>query len=109
MNRISTLLFFVLASSLFANPIPSQPDLELFRSRVRPFLEQSCIRCHGPEKQKASFRLDNLSPVIDSSPLAQQWREVLDMLSVDEMPPEDEPRPASTAVTTVTDWISKEL
>jgi len=30
-----------------------------FDREVRPIFEQSCIRCHGPEKPKSRFRLDN--------------------------------------------------
>jgi hypothetical protein len=31
----------------------------LFDRDVRPVFEQSCLRCHGPEKPKSGFRLDN--------------------------------------------------
>lgn len=30
-----------------------------FESKVRPILIQSCIKCHGPEKQKGGLRLDS--------------------------------------------------
>src|SRR5215471_21839842 len=30
-----------------------------FDRDVRPILEESCIRCHGPERPKSGFRLDN--------------------------------------------------
>lgn len=30
-----------------------------FARDIRPILETSCIRCHGPEKPKSGFRLDN--------------------------------------------------
>src|SRR5436190_8666363 len=30
-----------------------------FARDIRPILERSCIRCHGPEKPKSGFRLDN--------------------------------------------------
>ncbi len=30
-----------------------------FARDIRPILETSCLRCHGPEKPKSSFRLDN--------------------------------------------------
>ena len=34
-------------------------DSILFDRDVRPIFEQSCFRCHGPEKPKSGFRLDN--------------------------------------------------
>jgi mono/diheme cytochrome c family protein len=30
-----------------------------FDEHVRPILERSCIRCHGPERPKSGYRLDN--------------------------------------------------
>ena len=30
-----------------------------FSRDIRPILEKSCLRCHGPEKPKSRFRLDN--------------------------------------------------
>lgn len=38
---------------------------ELFEKHVRPTLVEHCIRCHGPEKQRAGLRLDS----------AQGWAE----------------------------------
>ncbi len=29
-----------------------------FVNDIRPIFQKACIRCHGPEKQKGSFRLD---------------------------------------------------
>ncbi|HEX4644997.1 MAG TPA: c-type cytochrome domain-containing protein, partial [Verrucomicrobiae bacterium] len=30
-----------------------------FTRDIRPILETSCLRCHGPEKHKSNFRLDS--------------------------------------------------
>ena len=32
--------------------------IEFFEKRIRPLLVESCIECHGPEKQKGGLRLD---------------------------------------------------
>ena len=37
-------------------PVNRQID---FDRDIRPILETSCLRCHGPEKPKSRFRLDN--------------------------------------------------
>jgi hypothetical protein len=39
-------------------PPPATNQID-FASDIRPILETSCIRCHGPEKPKSRFRLDN--------------------------------------------------
>ena len=38
-------------------PAPASGQI-LFDRDVRPIFEQSCFRCHGPEKPKSDFRLD---------------------------------------------------
>src|SRR5881396_3857887 len=39
-------------------PAAATTQVEFDRD-VKPLFEQSCFRCHGPEKPKAHFRLDN--------------------------------------------------
>jgi hypothetical protein len=41
--------------NLTGNALAASPD---FAREVRPILEKSCFGCHGPEKQKSSYRLD---------------------------------------------------
>ena len=38
---------------------PSQKGPVEFDHDIKPILDQSCLRCHGPEKPKSHFRLDN--------------------------------------------------
>jgi len=58
-------LFFTLAASTtFAAPDVSQlppPAAKQvdFVTDIRPIFEQSCLRCHGPDRPKSRFRLDN--------------------------------------------------
>ncbi len=37
-------------------------DLEGFRTEIGPILAGTCVECHGPDKQKAKFRVDTLDP-----------------------------------------------
>ncbi len=39
-------------------PPPSDQKIDFTRD-VKPILEQACLKCHGPEKPKSKFRLDN--------------------------------------------------
>lgn len=42
-----------------------------FQKDIRPILENSCLRCHGPERPKSGFRLDNRASALaggDSGP-----------------------------------------
>ena len=62
--------------------------------RHRAFLEKNCQGCHGPEKQKGKFRVDQLTLAISDLPTAERWQKVLNALNAGDMPPEDEPQPA---------------
>jgi cytochrome c553 len=55
------LTFAVGAPASAADPSPE--DVRFFESRVRPLLADKCIKCHGPEKQKADMRLDSAAGV----------------------------------------------
>ena len=45
---------------LSALPSPLATDRQIdFATEVRPLLKRSCMKCHGPEKPKGRFRLDN--------------------------------------------------
>lgn len=44
-----------------SNPVVEVPGEESkrgFVEKIRPILEAKCIKCHGPEKMKANYRLD---------------------------------------------------
>jgi hypothetical protein len=58
------------------------------------FLEQHCVKCHGPDEQEAKLRLDTLAlPPMETA----KWREVLEAIEYGDMPPKDEPRPEPVA------------
>jgi len=73
------------------------------------FLEEHCFKCHGEEKQKGDRRLDELTLDFGDRDTAWAWDEVLDMLNLGDMPPEDEPRPNSEAINEMVSWITQEL
>ena len=69
--------------------------VELNPKVLTGFLERHCVSCHGPDKQKGETRLDTLTLKIANSDTALHWQEVLDVLNLGEMPPDDEPAPSS--------------
>jgi len=38
---------------------PAATNIISFDQHVRPILDRACIRCHGPERPKSGYRLDN--------------------------------------------------
>lgn len=68
---------------------------------LRPFLNTYCIRCHGPQAQKADRRFDELSFASTNSDEAEILEEILDQLNLATMPPEDEKQPTEAQLKSV--------
>ena len=45
-------------------PPPSDAKNVTYAGQIKPIFEKSCIKCHGPEKQKGKLRLDSLDAVL---------------------------------------------
>jgi hypothetical protein len=87
-SRIAVLgLLFLLSPWLRADPSPGLDP------KHRGLLETYCQGCHGPEKQKGKFRVDDLLGPISTVERAEKWQKILNTLNAGEMPPEDEKQP----------------
>lgn len=100
-------------------PPPDRQPI-VFDRDIRPILETSCLRCHGPEKPKSHFRLDNRESALaggdnntndivpgdsrDSWLVHYVARQVPDM----EMPPPDRGNPlTSQQISLLRAWIDQ--
>lgn len=62
---------------------------------TKAYLQNHCIRCHNAEEQNADRRFDNLAAELSDKETAEHWQEILDVVNLGEMPPEDEPQPSA--------------
>jgi hypothetical protein len=77
----------LIASLLAVTTVVADPH---FDAALATFVSDFCVKCHGPDEQKGDRRFDTLSlPVSDSETLIQ-LQDMLDILNLGEMPPEDE-------------------
>ncbi|QDU92662.1 DUF1592 domain-containing protein [Lignipirellula cremea] len=76
---------------------------------VQTFLRSYCVKCHGPEKQEADFRVDSMLKMSATPADAEYWRLVLDNLNLGEMPPEKQKQPTADEREAVIAWIEAEL
>src|SRR5437762_11601580 len=52
--------FSASAAEVDLTRVPPPADKKIdFAQDIKPILERSCLKCHGPEKPKSKFRLDN--------------------------------------------------
>ncbi|MBM4013561.1 MAG: DUF1549 domain-containing protein, partial [Planctomycetes bacterium] len=54
---VTTALLAALLARVVA-PATPRPD-DSFETAIRPLFHQHCVKCHGPDRQKASLRLDS--------------------------------------------------
>lgn len=88
----------------------TETNLSDFHTSIRPALEQSCLECHGPKKQKGKFRIDNLDPNLINGGDKDWWLEVMEVLSNGEMPPDDSKINLSDENRSLTiGWLAAEL
>ncbi len=90
-------------------PAELATDLESYRREIEPLLESACLGCHGPDKEKGGFRLDELDPDLVQGDDVDWWLDVLSVVSNGEMPPADGPGLAAADRGRVVEWLSTEV
>lgn len=94
------------APALAGSSDPLAADLERrFREDVRPLLARSCFGCHGPDKARADVRFDRLATVADVMGMSDQLAVARELVTLRQMPPEDEPPLTEHEVLTIQQWI----
>ena len=87
-----------------------KPKLSEFANQVEQALRQTCLQCHGPDKQKGKFRIDTLNPDLLHGEDVAWWLEVQDVISNGEMPPDDADQPlADEDRARIVDWLASEI
>ena len=84
-------------------------SLSVHAELPRTFLKNYCFKCHGPEKQEAHRRFDQLPPAITKLEELESWQEILDQLNLGDMPPEKEKQPAKPDVLAVIKSITESI
>jgi len=77
--------------------------------KVKPFIRQHCVECHGPDKQKGEIRLDTLKHDLSDPQILEIWQGVLDQLNLGEMPPKKQARPERAQIQEVVDVLTRSL
>jgi len=94
--RLTHIFTALLLAQLSAHAVESEQRVAM-QEKHRALFKEHCVACHGPEKQKGKFRVDDLPLTITNVEIAEKWQKVLNQMNSGEMPPEDEKQPASAA------------
>lgn len=79
--------------------------LKGYEDHIRPFFKEYCIKCHGPKKSKGKITLHTLDGDLSAGQELERWEDILDVLALKEMPPEDEPQPDAAERRAVKEWV----
>lgn len=81
-----------------------------FETDVKPILLRRCTGCHGSEEVNGNVRLDTLSTdLVKDTAAAETWHDVLNVVNLGEMPPEDAEALTASERAALTGWITAEL
>uniref|UniRef100_UPI0037C69B7C DUF1587 domain-containing protein n=1 Tax=Prosthecobacter sp. TaxID=1965333 RepID=UPI0037C69B7C len=94
--RLLRFVFFIAVLSIATAKVGAV-DRAVMPEKHRPLFKEHCVSCHGAEKQKGKFRVDELPFAITTIEVAEKWQKVLNAINAGEMPPEDEKQPAKDA------------
>ncbi len=76
---------------------------------IRPFLKQYCMGCHGPRRQRADRRFDQLPGAIGDDKSLTVYQEILDQLNLGAMPPKEAKRPPAEELKAVIRSLTKTI
>ncbi|MCB1124025.1 MAG: DUF1592 domain-containing protein, partial [Verrucomicrobiae bacterium] len=80
-----------------------------FKNDVAPLLNKYCIDCHGPDKHKNGVRVDELDTDFVYGRYRDTWHDILDLLNLGDMPPEEEVQPTDRERQLLVDWITDQM
>ena len=115
--RLRTLTAPILGNSLFvASGVAialGQEEPVDFASDVQPILQRHCLKCHGPEKPKGGFRLDNRQSALQGGvegvaiiPGNSSDSPLIHLIEDGDMPPKGDPL-TSGEITILSKWIDE--
>ena len=107
--RLSLPKCFFAFPLLVLTGLPLDADTISYKSHVAPLLKSYCIECHGPDKQKNGVRVDTMDLDFVWGKDRDTWHDMLDVLHLGEMPPEDEKQLSNRERQLITDWITAEM
>ena len=78
------------------------------KERATRILNNNCVSCHGPEKQKGDVQLNDLES-IDAVDLQSLFINMKEVVHFREMPPEDSKQLTNTERTVLLGWLENQL
>jgi hypothetical protein len=97
------------ASDRAPTEAPSARPTPMFDRDVKPLLATYCLGCHEGTTPSGGLALDRLAVEDGARADVATWERVIAAIHVGEMPPPDEPAPASEEVAALESWLDAEV
>ena len=81
------------------------PNLQQFGPKIRPLVQQYCVKCHGGEQTKGDINLKEYERVGQTLKDVKVWKNALDQINKGEMPPDDAPQLKPEEKVQLTSWV----
>lgn len=90
---------------------------DIYQDIIHPIFEETCTKCHGPDKSKGDLRLDNFELAMLGGELGDTivpgdldaseiiYRLHLDLDDDERMPPEGKPQPSDSQIAILEWWV----
>jgi hypothetical protein len=114
-NRPCAFLTGLLALAAFGGPSPARgADINttsplFFDKSIRPLLTEYCLKCHSTEKHKGDLDLERFSSLREVKKHPNVWQQVIEQLSLGEMPPKEKPQPTAAERAQLLAWLNAVL
>jgi hypothetical protein len=67
----------------------------VFDQSIRPMVKEFCLGCHSTAKHKGDLDLERFSSLSEIKKHPKVWQQVVEQLSLGEMPPKEKPQPTA--------------
>ena len=80
-----------------------------FASRIHPMIQEYCLGCHSTQKHKGDLDLERFAAFRDVLQHPKPWQQVVEQLSLGEMPPKGKPSPTVADKERLLRWVNHAL
>ena len=79
---------------------------DAYATQVRPLLKKYCLECHATKVKKGSLDLKRFASLAQIRKDVKPWRQVVEQLEAEEMPPKKKPQPTAAERKQLIAWVA---
>ncbi len=107
--RIYPILALAVSWSGAALAVQAAPLGQRFNDEIAPLIRHYCLECHSTEKQKGDLDLERFTSFQEVSRHPKVWEDIVEQISLGEMPPQDQAQFSPVERQRLLDWVSEAL